>query len=313
MGATALHGYSSMELKSRSFTSKEPHVAREPQVADPWNRRMLQRSRDKTAQRVVQKVPRTEKLVTSAIFKKYLQCVLAARILTVDFVACTLAVKKKNQGRFKHVGLDHSVVSLISMSLWSPCIKRSFKWAYLSLPNWFILMYITIYIYITICFHLKTIKVKSTEEYLRVETSNTVSYLVYNSLDFICYKIRQVSIRIATEAQKLDTSVLCSFWSHRHWWMIEPVHGTCPAITTVHSANVQLTYYYSTLSNAWSRRSVVDIETSYGLDDRGVGVRVPVRSRNFSLSKSYRRALGSTQPPPVGTGGSFPGVNAAGA
>jgi hypothetical protein len=27
-----------MELKSRSFTSKEPHVAREPQVADPWLR-----------------------------------------------------------------------------------------------------------------------------------------------------------------------------------------------------------------------------------------------------------------------------------
>jgi hypothetical protein len=25
-----------MELKSRSFTFKEPHVAREPQVADPW-------------------------------------------------------------------------------------------------------------------------------------------------------------------------------------------------------------------------------------------------------------------------------------
>jgi hypothetical protein len=32
----------------------------------------------------------------SAIFKKYLQCVLAARILTVDFVVCTLAVKKKS-------------------------------------------------------------------------------------------------------------------------------------------------------------------------------------------------------------------------
>jgi hypothetical protein len=27
-----------MELKSRSFTSKEPHVAHEPQVADPWSR-----------------------------------------------------------------------------------------------------------------------------------------------------------------------------------------------------------------------------------------------------------------------------------
>ena len=29
-----------MELKSRSFTSKEPHVAHEPQVADPWSRKL---------------------------------------------------------------------------------------------------------------------------------------------------------------------------------------------------------------------------------------------------------------------------------
>jgi hypothetical protein len=49
----------------------------------------------------------------SAIFKKYLQCVLAARILTVDFVVCTLAVEKKNQGRFRYVGSDHSLVSLL--------------------------------------------------------------------------------------------------------------------------------------------------------------------------------------------------------
>jgi hypothetical protein len=33
-----------MELKSGSFTSKEPHVAREPQVADPWPIIMLLRS-----------------------------------------------------------------------------------------------------------------------------------------------------------------------------------------------------------------------------------------------------------------------------
>jgi hypothetical protein len=38
-----------------------------------------------------------------------LQCVLAAKILTVYFVVCTLAVKK-NQGRFRHVGSDHSLV-----------------------------------------------------------------------------------------------------------------------------------------------------------------------------------------------------------
>jgi hypothetical protein len=37
-------------------------------------------------------------------FKKYLHCVLAARILIVDFVVCTLAVKKENQGRFRPVG-----------------------------------------------------------------------------------------------------------------------------------------------------------------------------------------------------------------
>jgi hypothetical protein len=47
---------------------------------------------------LVQAVPRTEKKVTSAIFKKYLQCVLAAKILTVYFVVCTLAVKKIRAG-----------------------------------------------------------------------------------------------------------------------------------------------------------------------------------------------------------------------
>jgi hypothetical protein len=45
-----------------------------------------------------------------------LQCVLAAKILTVDFVVCTLAVKK-NQGRFRHVGSDHSLVREIGWSV----------------------------------------------------------------------------------------------------------------------------------------------------------------------------------------------------
>jgi hypothetical protein len=57
--------------------------------------------------------PRVWQVTISAMFgnlkKKYLQCVLAARILTVDFVVCTLAVKKENQGRFRHVGSDHSL------------------------------------------------------------------------------------------------------------------------------------------------------------------------------------------------------------
>jgi hypothetical protein len=44
-----------------------------------------------------------------------------------------------------------------------------------------------------------------------------------------------------------------------------------------------------------SRASVVGIATGYGLDERGVGVRVPVGSIIFSTSS--RPALGSTQPP----------------
>jgi hypothetical protein len=54
-----------------------------------------------------------------------------------------------------------------------------------------------------------------------------------------------------------------------------------------------------------SRDSSVGIVTGYGLDDRGVGVRVPVGSRIFSEvhPTSY----------PMGTGSYFPGGKAAGA
>jgi hypothetical protein len=44
-----------------------------------------------------------------------------------------------------------------------------------------------------------------------------------------------------------------------------------------------------------SRDSAVGIATGYTLDDRGVGVRVPVESKIFSTS--FTPALGSTQPP----------------
>jgi hypothetical protein len=45
----------------------------------------------------------------------------------------------------------------------------------------------------------------------------------------------------------------------------------------------------------WNRNSVVDRATSYGLDDRGVGVRVAVWSRIFSMLS--RPVLGPTRPP----------------
>jgi hypothetical protein len=62
-----------------------------------------------------------------------------------------------------------------------------------------------------------------------------------------------------------------------------------------------------------SRDSAVGIATGYGLDDQGVGVRVPVGPRFFS---SYAVQTGSGAYPasyPVGTRGSFLGNKAAGA
>jgi hypothetical protein len=53
-----------------------------------------------------------------------------------------------------------------------------------------------------------------------------------------------------------------------------------------------------------SRDSAVGIATGYGLDDRGVGVRVPVGSRIFSTSS--RPAVGPTQPPIEWVPGLFP-------
>jgi hypothetical protein len=46
-----------------------------------------------------------------------------------------------------------------------------------------------------------------------------------------------------------------------------------------------------------SRDSAVGIATGYGLDERGVGVRIPGGGKNFHLSMSCIPALGPTQPP----------------
>jgi hypothetical protein len=61
----------------------------------------------------------------------------------------------------------------------------------------------------------------------------------------------------------------------------------------------------------WSRDSVVCIATGYGLNDRGVGVRVPVGSRIFSSPRRPDRLWG---PPNLLSNGyreSFPGGKAA--
>jgi hypothetical protein len=56
--------------------------------------------------------------------------------------------------------------------------------------------------------------------------------------------------------------------------------------------------------------SPVGIRTSYGLDDRGVGSRL---SQEFSLLNVVQTGSGAHPAShPTGTGGSFPGVKAAG-
>jgi hypothetical protein len=59
--------------------------------------------------------------------------------------------------------------------------------------------------------------------------------------------------------------------------------------------------------------SAVGIATGYGLDGRGVGVRVPV-GQDFCLFRVIQTGSGAHPASyPIGTGGSFPGGKAAGA
>jgi hypothetical protein len=61
-----------------------------------------------------------------------------------------------------------------------------------------------------------------------------------------------------------------------------------------------------------SRDGAFGIATGYGLDDRGVGVRVPVGARIFSSPRRPDRFWGQATYP-IGTGGSLSGSKAAGA
>jgi hypothetical protein len=62
-----------------------------------------------------------------------------------------------------------------------------------------------------------------------------------------------------------------------------------------------------------SRDSVIGIATGYGLDDRGVGIRVPVGSRIFSSPRCPDRLRSSPSLLSKEYQGSFPGGKAAGA
>jgi hypothetical protein len=58
----------------------------------------------------------------------------------------------------------------------------------------------------------------------------------------------------------------------------------------------------------WSRDIAVGIGTGYGLDGRGVGVRVPVGARCSPLHVVQTGCGAHPSPYPMGTGGFSPGV-----
>jgi hypothetical protein len=90
-----------------------------------------------------------------------------------------------------------------------------------------------------------------------------------------------------------------------------------PILSNFHSEPP--TRRYNRTINQWvlfsrNRDSVLGIVNGYGLDDPGVGVRVPVGARIFLFSTSSRPALGSIQLPIKWVpGGSLPGGKVAGA
>jgi hypothetical protein len=66
--------------------------------------------------------------------------------------------------------------------------------------------------------------------------------------------------------------------------------------------------FYFHLQGIWSRGSAVGVAIGYGLDDRGVGVRVPVESKIFFSPRRPDRLWGPPSLLSNGTGVSSPVV-----
>jgi hypothetical protein len=66
-------------------------------------------------------------------------------------------------------------------------------------------------------------------------------------------------------------------------------------VTSLLESNQKIFSTKKSILSHWNQDSLVGIATCYGLDDKGVGLRVPIGSRIFCTSS--RLALGPTQPP----------------
>jgi hypothetical protein len=100
-------------------------------------------------------------------------------------------------------------------------------------------------------------------------------------------KIYDLAPKRSLKKMPLHAEIKKNIWI---WFVIFKLYTVLVAL----NKPLFLQIYLLSLRN---RHSVVGIATGYGLDDRGVGVQVPVGPRIFLSSTSSRPALGSTEPP----------------
>jgi hypothetical protein len=85
--------------------------------------------------------------------------------------------------------------------------------------------------------------------------------------------------RSCNESDEFEILDILELNGNLHFFVYNSRYCRFTKYTTLHTHTV---YYTLRLNNYRSRESVVGIAIGYGLDDRGVGVRVPVGSRIFS-------------------------------
>jgi hypothetical protein len=116
--------------------------------------------------------------------------------------------------------------------------------------------------------------------------------------------VRLDSLRLKTQAQMTFSVLECCIQrggrDHRLRGLVRtgPTRTglQCTQCCQLSFSSVIFNYYFQ---NSFERRrdSVIIIATGYELDDRGVGIRVSVKTRIFTSPCCQKLALGSTRPP----------------
>jgi hypothetical protein len=85
--------------------------------------------------------------------------------------------------------------------------------------------------------------------------------------------------------------------NHSRWEQKSVIQSVAKSLYRLSYLELLTKMLYAILTSPTAVDSVVGLATDYGLEERGVGVRVVVKVKNFLSSTSSRPALGSTQTP----------------